>query len=169
MMSRLSKIFLVIIIILAIALGIMVHYYSYWKEAYLSAANQMIKVNERLERVAEAENRNAGNVKIEVIKDTITPTGGTIRITDNNEYPYIWREDYMLKIKENGVWEDVEKLEDIDFDQTPFNLNENNQVEQKLNWTKLYGTLPKGTYMIQKFTYTSNEDLYLDSNEFEIK
>lgn len=43
-MNRLSKIFLVIILILAIALGVMVYYYFYWRNAYLSAANEMVNM-----------------------------------------------------------------------------------------------------------------------------
>ena len=43
-MNKLSKIFLVIILILAIALGVMIYYYFYWRNAYLSAANEMVNM-----------------------------------------------------------------------------------------------------------------------------
>jgi len=43
-MNKLSKVFLTIIVILTIALGIMTYYYFYFREAYFSAANEMVKM-----------------------------------------------------------------------------------------------------------------------------
>ena len=48
-MNKLSKIFLVIIIFLAISLGVMTYYYSYWKEGYLRAANELVKYTEAID------------------------------------------------------------------------------------------------------------------------
>jgi hypothetical protein len=50
-MNKLSKIFLVISSILAIALGLMTYYCFYWRDAYFSAANEVLKNNEWLESI----------------------------------------------------------------------------------------------------------------------
>ena len=47
-MNKLSKILLAIIILLVIALGIMIYYYFYWRDGYLSAANELMKTNEAI-------------------------------------------------------------------------------------------------------------------------
>ena len=43
-MNRLSKIFLAIIIILVIALGVTTYYLGYYRNAYFSAANEMVRI-----------------------------------------------------------------------------------------------------------------------------
>ena len=45
-MNKLSKIFLVIIIILVIALVITSYYWTYYRNAYFSVANEMVKIVE---------------------------------------------------------------------------------------------------------------------------
>lgn len=42
-MNKLSKIFLVIIITLAIALGLTTYYMFYWRTGYFNAANEMVR------------------------------------------------------------------------------------------------------------------------------
>ncbi len=49
-MNKLSKIFLVIIIILTIALGVMTYYYVQMRQAYLGAANQMYDMIKTIEK-----------------------------------------------------------------------------------------------------------------------
>lgn len=48
-MNKLNKIFLVIIILLIMALGIMTYYYFYMRNAYLNSANRMVQITELLE------------------------------------------------------------------------------------------------------------------------
>lgn len=57
-MNKLSKIFLVIIILLTIALGIMTYYVFYWRSGYVEAVNELIRVIEEngLEGQAIIEN-----------------------------------------------------------------------------------------------------------------
>ena len=47
-MNKLSKIFLVLIILLAIFLGIMTYYYFYWREGYLTVSNELMKTTEAI-------------------------------------------------------------------------------------------------------------------------
>lgn len=49
-MNQLSKILLVIIVLLTIALGVMTYYYFYMREGYLSAANELMKTNDAIQQ-----------------------------------------------------------------------------------------------------------------------
>ena len=48
-MNKLSKIFLIIIILLALALGLITYYYFNMRKAYIDSANQMVEITELLE------------------------------------------------------------------------------------------------------------------------
>lgn len=69
-MNKLSKIFLIIIVLLAIALGIMTYYYFYMREGYLSAAIEM-------ERTIKAINEKGLQIE--------STDNETIRIVDKME------------------------------------------------------------------------------------
>ncbi len=49
-MNRLSKIFLVIIILLTIALGVMTYYYFYMRDAYVSASEELVRLVDSMEK-----------------------------------------------------------------------------------------------------------------------
>lgn len=159
----------IIIIILAIALTIMTYYYFYMRNAYFLVASEMVKEAENLEKLRAQDDRSIENVNIEVVMNSITSSGATIIVTDNNENKYPWKEDYVLQIKENDSWKDVKKITDINFNQMDFVFNGNNKMEQKIDWSKSYGILSKGTYKILKPVDTILEYITFDSNEFEIK
>ena len=125
-------------------------------------------VNKRL-------NQKPENVKIEVDKSTIPPESVTIIITDNNEDHYMYWEDFGLQKKVNGKWEYVDYIIEgfswIDGYYGSYDLDENNQLIQKLDIEKYHGKLSKGTYRIVKIVtdanYMANINIY--SDEFEIK
>lgn len=159
----------IIIIILAIALTIMTYYYFYMRNAYLVAANEMVREVKNLEELRAKDDRSAENINIEVIKNSVSTSGAAILITDNNENKYPWKEDYILQIKENNSWKDLKTIANTDFNEVDYVLNENNQIEQKIDWSKSYGMLSKGTYRIIKPVDTILEYILFDSDEFEIK
>lgn len=168
-MNKLSKIFLVIIIILALALGVMVYYFFYWKDAYFRAANQMVEVVQRLETIESKYDRSMENVTLTIKKDSITPSGATIIITDKNENQYTWGENYSLQIKENNAWKDVTPKTDMIFNEIAYVLDKNGQFEQTLDWSTYYGKLASGTYKIIKHITTPLQDIYFDTDEFVIE
>ena len=114
-------------------------------------------------------NRDSKNVIIEVLKDTISNKGVTIRITDNNEDTYGWGVEFRVQEKVNGEWKDLEYLSNnLSWIEIAYELGEDKQLELKLDIEKYYGELPSGTYRIVKPVYDNGYiDLY--SNEFEIK
>lgn len=114
-------------------------------------------------------NRSPENVTIEVIKDTISSTGLTIRITDNNEDTYGWGVEFRVQEKVNGEWKDLGYLSnDLSWIEIAYELGEDKQLDLKLDIEEYYGELPNGIYRIVKPVYDKGYiDLY--SNEFEIK
>lgn len=124
-------------------------------------------------RVRKYMNNSKDNVEIKILKDTITPSGLTIKIIDNNEEPYDFGSDFYIQIKCDDEWKDVETIKEPYF----FDIyihNDNN--EYSIDWKEFYGNLFSGTYRIVKkvFIYDATEDGYgayenFYSDEFEIK
>lgn len=113
-------------------------------------------------------NRNPENTKIEIIESTITKTGVTIVVTDNNKFSYGWSCDYKIEQKIDNNWKEM-KFEEalmVDIDNI---RDENNQITIEIDWTKQYDQLSTGTYRIVKEVY---DDVYgyvnIYSNEFNI-
>lgn len=50
-----------------------------------------------------------------------------------------------------------------------YSLDENNQWEYKINWSRYYEKLENGIYRIKKKIYDNNHYIDLFSNEFEIR
>jgi len=114
-------------------------------------------------------NRNAENVTIEIIKDTITNKSLEMLITDNNKDPYGWGVEFRVQEKINEEWKDLKYIsDDLSWIDIAYELNKDNQLTQKLDIEKYYGKLSSGIYRIVKPVYDKGYiDLY--SNEFEIE
>ena len=114
-------------------------------------------------------NTKSENVNIEILNDTVTNTSVEILITDNNGDKFGWGKSYKIQMRENGEWNDLNPIKDLVFTDIAYNLDENNQLKQKINWERFYGKLERGTYRIVKPQWSNNEYIDLYSNEFEIK
>lgn len=114
-------------------------------------------------------NRSVENVTIEVLQDTITNKSLEILITDNNKDQYGWGVEFRVQEKVNGEWKELKyESDDLTWIEIAYELNKDNQLTQKLNIEKYYGTLANGIYRIVKPVYDNGYiDLY--SNEFEVK
>lgn len=166
-MNKLSKIFLAIIIVLIIIIIVSINRCLYFKNAYENVATGMMELTEKANKIEADYNRSMDNVKIEI--EQASSTGATIIITDNNEIPYIWKENYTIEKKENGKWIELETLADANFSDVVYKVDNNNQIKEVIDWRNLYGTLSKGTYRIVKYVYTADSDLYFQSDEFTIE
>lgn len=90
-----------------------------------------------------------------------------IPITDNNVDKYGWGVEFKVQEKVNEEWKDVDYIsKDLSWLDIAYELNEDNQIIQKLDIEKYYGKLDRGIYRIAK-PFLNNEYIY--SNEFEIK
>lgn len=114
-------------------------------------------------------NRNPENVTIEVDESTVSAASVSITITDNNENHYGWGVEFRVQQKIDGKWEDLQYIsDDLAWIDISYELNEDNQLTQKLDIEKYYGKLSNGIYRIVKPVYDNGYiDIY--SNEFEIK
>lgn len=114
-------------------------------------------------------NRSPENVKIKVIEDTISRDSASILITDNNDDKYGWGVEFHIEKKVNDSWEQMNFIrDDLAWIEIAYNLDENNQLIQKVQYGDYYGSLENGTYRIEKRVY-DNGYVSLYSNEFEIK
>ena len=112
--------------------------------------------------------RSPENVTIEVLKDTISSKGVSIRIKDNNEDSYGWGVEFRVQKKVNGEWKDLEYLSsDLSWIDIAYELGEDKQLDLKLDIEKYYGELLTGTYRIVKPVY-DKEYIDIYSDEFEI-
>ena len=117
----------------------------------------------------EKNNRSPENVTIEVENTTISPESVSIIITDNNKEHYAWGVEFRIQEKVNDEWKDLKYISDnLSWIDIAYELNENNQLKQKLDVEKYYGKLNSGIYRIVKPVY-DNEYIDIYSNEFEIK
>lgn len=209
-MNKLSKVFLVIIIILIIALGIITKMYFDMKkssqlglESALENANLLFEANKRidqLEKLLETEksistvtnstpahvvknpdvvNDNSDDnsnktldirrfpekVSLKVLEDTITKDGATLVITDENEEPYGYGEDFVLEVKKGDFWEKIESLPNTVWKSLAYVPNEEGVLTMKLNFKYVFGSLEDGIYRVVKTVQSVN----IYSNEFEIK
>lgn len=114
-------------------------------------------------------NRSPENVTIKVVPNTACDTSVQILITDNNEDKYGWGVAFSIQEKVNGEWKYLDYISDeVAWIAIAYNLNENNQLVQKVDIEKYYGKLNKGIYRVAKTIYDNgNVDIY--SDEFEIK
>lgn len=114
-------------------------------------------------------NRNPENVTIEILSDTISNISVEILITDNNVDQYGWGVEFRVQEKVDNEWKDLDYIsDDLAWIDIAYELNEDNQLTQKLDIEKYYGKLNNGIYRIVKPVYNNGYvDIY--SNEFEIK
>lgn len=114
-------------------------------------------------------NRNPENVTIKILADTISNTSVEILITDNNVDQYGWGVEFRVQKKIDNEWKDLDYISnDLTWIDIAYELNENNQLTQKLDIDKYYGKLNNGIYRVVKPVYDNGYvDIY--SNEFEIK
>ena len=103
--------------------------------------------------------RKAENVKLEIKEGTLTSTGATVIITDKNENPYGWGVPYFIEINEGGLWTEAQDLCRISWIEIAYELDENGQYEQEINWEKFYGELKPGNYRLVKNVY---ENVYIN-------
>ena len=136
---------------------------------YIPDGMDIADINEnKIPAIEKEYNRESKNVRIEVLKDTITNKSLEILITDNNKDYYGWGVDFKIQKKTNDGWEDFKYVsDDLTWIEIAYVPNEDNQIKQKLDIEKYYGKLTNGIYRVVKTVY-DKEYIDLCSDEFEI-
>lgn len=110
-------------------------------------------------------------VSMTIKKGTLTKTGATVIITDTNKYKYSYGSYFRIDVKKNGSWKESKIIGDGSFNAMAYLVDENNKLELKQNWERIYGKLSKGEYRIVKYVCISEgcKDKKEFSVEFTIK
>ena len=87
---------------------------------------------------------------------TVSATGATIIIEDDNEQPYNYTTWYRIDKEVNGQWIALEPIDDNNISDE-LSLYQN--FEFQIDWSNIYGTLEKGQYRLVK-TIFDNENQY---------
>ena len=97
----------------------------------------------------ETKLSNIKNVSINI--SNVSPSGATILIKDTNKNPYKYEEWYEIETKISNKWVKVNPvIKEYGFNLVEYNVNENNEVEFKIDWEWLYGKLEPGNYRLLK-------------------
>ena len=176
-MNKNKKIIIGILIVLIIIIGIVVAY-KIIEKSVTNRENFDLTVENIVSNPVDTVNHeqkdiksdwSPSNVIIKVESATINPESVSITITDNNKEHYGWGVEFRVQEKVNGEWKDLKYIsDDLSWIDIAYELNEDNQLTQKLDIEKFYGKLSNGIYRIVKPVYDNGYiDIY--SNEFEIK
>lgn len=106
------------------------------------------------------------NVTMNIKENTLTKGGATIIITDNNKVKYTYEEYYKLEKRIDHVWYELKPNSDVLFDEMGYLVDDNNELEMNIDWSKTYGNLTSGKYRIIKRIYDGEYKYF--SVEFDL-
>lgn len=89
-------------------------------------------------------------VTLEIKEGTLTSTGATIVITDNNSDKYIFGLDFQIQKLEDGKWKSLKIKKRQVIPAVGYTVNEDNKLEMVQDWEIMYGKLSKGEYRLIK-------------------
>lgn len=90
-------------------------------------------------------------IELSLKKDTLTPTGITLIITNNSStYDFVYGADYGIETYTNEQWQEVPALNDHVVFTIAYIIHPNSSKDFKIDWNYIYGELPQGDYRIVK-------------------
>ena len=112
------------------------------------------------------EEYNLKNVIMKLKDNTLTKSGATIIITDDNEIKYTYEEYYKLEKRIDHIWYELKPNSDVFFNEMGYLVDDNNELEMNIDWSKTYGNLTSGKYRIIKRIYDGEYKYF--SVEFDL-
>ena len=111
-----------------------------------------INADERLKHNESTEQRNVGNVLLEVKEDTRTSKGATFIIKNTTDEEYAYGPTYTIEKFENQAWTEIDTLtgEPLTWNSIVYSLKANEEKEFIIDWSLGYGELKSGTYRLVK-------------------
>lgn len=106
------------------------------------------------------------NVTMKLKENTLTKSGATIIITDNNKTKYTYEEYYKLEKRIDHIWYELKPNDDVFFNEMGYIVDDNNELEMNIEWSKTYGNLTSGKYRIIKRIYDGEYKYF--SLEFDL-
>ena len=106
------------------------------------------------------------NVSMNIKENTLTKSGATIIITDDNKTKYTYEEYYKLEKRIDHIWYELKSRGDAVFNEMGYLVDDNNELEMDIDWSKTYGNLTSGKYRIVKRIYDGEYKYF--SVEFDL-
>lgn len=85
---------------------------------------------------------------LKVEKNTVTPTSLTYRIYNRTDEEIYYGVDYEIEVYQDGGWQSFDV--DAAWIEIAVVLPANDNNEEAIDWTNIYGKLPKGKYRLIK-------------------
>ena len=128
---------------------------------YLNSLN-----NAKVTLIKDNNEYTIKNVTMNIKDNTLTKSGATIIITDNNKVKYTYEEYYKLEKRIDHIWYELKPRGDAVFDEMGYLVDDNNELEMNIDWSKTYGNLTSGKYRIVKRIYDGEYKYF--SVEFDL-
>ena len=105
------------------------------------------------------------NASMIIKEGTLTNTGCTVIITDTEkEEIHTYGNSFGLEIKKNNKWQELKPIEEkYAFTLEGYNVDEDNELAQHIEWEWLYGKLEPGEYRLVKDAAINYKNSYLGS------
>ena len=128
--------------------------------------NDPIIVSKKI--TSDAKLNEIEGVTMTIKEGSLTPTGATIEITDYSGKSHTYGEEYRLDKFENNTWVPVDVIVKGNYawNSIGYKVDRNKKLVLDMNWSLLYGSLPKGTYRIVK---DAIEDSSLEKKYFFVE
>ena len=128
---------------------------------YLNSLN-----NAKVTLIKDNNEYTLKNVTMNIKENTLTKSGATIIITDNNKVKYTYEEYYKLEKRIDHIWYELKLSGDVLFNEMGYLVDDNNELEMNIDWSKSYGNLTSGKYRIIKRIYDGEYKYF--SVEFDL-
>lgn len=129
----------------------------------LSACGAELKIGE----ASTAEPRSDPDVFLEIEEDSVNTHSLTLRVTNNSgEEIYSGNEaDFAIETLQDDGWHSIEtKVRDNTSEALIFD----GERELAIDWSDIYGALPKGQYRFLKYFFPDDGDGFFLADTFEI-
>ena len=140
-----------------------------------NAINSLYKLNDRYANLTTEqinkmiEERSMDNVSIAIKEGTLTKEGATIVVTDKNDYPYSYGEEFNIQKQEDGEWKDLQTKDMYFLNDTNNLIREDRTTQIILNWKYKYGELEAGHYKLNLEVTQNDSSKATVSTEFDIQ
>ena len=128
---------------------------------YLNSLN-----NAKVTLIKDNNEYTLKNVTMNIKENTLTKSGAIIIITDDNKTKYTYEEYYKLEKRIDHIWYELKPSGDVLFNEMGYLVDDNNELEMNIDWSKSYGNLTSGKYRIIKKIYDGEYKYF--SVEFDL-
>lgn len=102
------------------------------------------------------------NIKMEIKEQTLTNSGATVIITDENSPAYVYGNYFRIEKKQNDQWNILPPItKEYAFTEEGILVGKEGKLELEIKWEPLYGKLAKGEYRIVK-QVSQNQSIFVE-------